>query len=341
MPERLALVTGATGFIASHLVPALVEDGWGVRACGRRPRPSDMPAEAEYRSIDLVDGDGLDDLVVGVTHLFHLAGASSSRSSDEEMRRDNGQATERLFTALAGSPTTERALHMSSTSVYGESVQLPSPVPEDVQPQPSRGYGKAKWEAEEVVWRHGEAGMPVVVLRPVSVHGPGAIKLLASAILDVAVERFMGLDRLVVHREPIEQRLVHIDDLVRACLHLADHPDAPGRAFNIVSGVYPSSHEVAEILAGYFGMTVELDDDPDAGPSYEEREKAWSAMVERGMADAIILTEDRFRFMRKANRNNRLRLDNLLSTGFELRHTDPATEFVADAEWYRQQRWIL
>ena len=341
MTARTALVTGATGFIASHLVPALVADAWNVRACGRRPRPPGLPEEAEYRSVDLVDGDGLDGLVAGVTHVFHLAGASSSRSSDEEMRRDNGGATARLFDAIRACPTMERALHMSSTSVYGESVQLPSPVPEDVEPQPSRGYGKAKWEAEQVVWRHGEDGLPVVVLRPVSVHGPGAVKLLASAVLDVAVERFLGLDRLAVHAQPIEQRLVHVDDLVRASLHLAGHPDAPGRAYNVVSGVYPSSHDVAGILAEHFGMTVERDDDPDCGPTYEERRKGWSDLLERGMKDEIILTKDRFRFMRKANRNNRLSLDNLLSTGFELRHTDPRTEFTADAEWYRQHRWIL
>ena len=341
MAERFALVTGATGFIAAQLVPALIADGWRVRACGRRPRPEGLADEADYRSVDLVDGEGVDDLLGGVTHVFHLAGASSSRSSDEEMRRDNGQATARLFDAVRASPTVERALYMSSTSVYGEEVQLPSPVPEDVEPKPSRGYGKAKWEAEQVVWRHGEDGLPVVVLRPVSVHGPGAIKLLASAILDVSVERFLGLETVAVHAEPIEQRLVHVDDLVRACLHLAVHPDAPGRAFNIVSGVYPSSHDVAGILAEHFGMTVELDDDPDCGPTYDERQKGWSNMLERGMQDEIILTRERFRFMRKANRNNRLSLDNLLSTGFELRHTDPRTEFTADADWYRRQRWIL
>lgn len=343
MAERSALVTGATGFIASHLVPALVADGWKVRASGRRPRPDALAADAEYRSVDFVDGpeDGLRALVDGVTHVFHLAGASSSKSSDEEMRRNNVVATERLFGAIEAAGTVERAVHMSSTSVYGEEVQLPSPVPEDVEAQPSRGYGKAKYETEQVVWRHGAGGLPVVVLRPVSVHGPGAIKLLASAILDVAIERFMGLGTLAVHRHAVEQRLVHIDDLVRATLHLATSDDAPGRAFNIVSGVYPTSHDIAGILAEHFGMTVELDDDPDCGPSYEEREKAWTAMRGQGMADSIILTTERFRFMRKENRNNRLALDNLLGTGFHLRHTDPRREVVADADWYRDQRWIV
>jgi nucleoside-diphosphate-sugar epimerase len=344
VPERLALVTGATGFIGSHLVPALVAEGWQVRATGRRADPpASLPAEADYRSVDLaaVEPAELSDLVNAVTHVFHLAGASSSRSSEEEMRRDNGMATAHLFDALAPAGTVERALHMSTTAVYGEEVQLPSPVPEDVEPHPSRGYGKAKLEAEEAVWRHVEGGFPAVVVRPVSVHGPGAIKLLASAILDVAVERFMGLDRLAVHDVPIEQRLLHIDDLVGACLHLAVHPDAAGRAFNVVSGVYPTSHEIAGILAEHFGLTVELDPDPDAGPSYDDRRTAWSSMVDQGMDDSIILTRERFRFMRKANRNNRLSLDALRSTGFEPQHTDISVEAVADAEWYRKHRWIL
>jgi hypothetical protein len=64
-------------------------------------------------------------------------------------------------------------------------------------------------------------------------------------------------------------------------------------------------------------------------------------MLERGMRDEIILTRERFRFMRKENRNNRLSLDALLGTGFELRHTDLGIEAAADTAWYRDHRWIL
>ncbi len=341
MSPRHALVTGTTGFIATHLVPALVEDGWTVRACGRRPRPEWLDDAVEYQSVDLAEGEGVADLVAGITHVFHLAGASSSRSDEEEMFRSNVGATERLLEAVVAAGTAQRFLYMSTTAVYGEEEKLPSPVPEDVTPHPSRGYGKAKWEGEQAVWRACADGLPAFVLRPVSVHGPGAIKLLASAILDVAVEQFAGNSSLPIYREPVEQRLVHVSDLVNACRHLIDHDDAPGRAFNVGSGVYPTSLDVAEILAEHFGMTVELDDDPDCRPSYEEREKAWSAMREQGMTDDIILTKERFRFMRKENLNNRISLDALLSTGFELRHTDLRQEALNDIEWYRQHRWIL
>ena len=113
----LALVTGATGFIASHLVPALVDSGWTVRATGRRPRPDGMPAEVEYRPCDLAGDDEarhhdrttVAALLDGVTHVFHLAGASSSFADQAEMHRSNVVATQRLLDAVAGRPWASRS----------------------------------------------------------------------------------------------------------------------------------------------------------------------------------------------------------------------------------------
>ncbi len=337
---QLALVTGATGYIASHLVPALVDEGWEVRACGRRERPESLPEAVDYQRADLAGGDDLGPLVSGVTHVFHLAGASSSKSSDDQMQRDNGVATGRLLDA-AKAEGIERFLYMSSTSIYGEEVQLPLPVREDVEPHPSRSYGKAKWAAEEAVWKAGDDGVAVVVLRPVSVYGPGAIKLVGSAVLDVAIESFAGLDRLAVPTPPIEQRVLHVDDLVRASLHLAVHDDAVGRAFNVVSSTYPSSHDIAGILARQFEMEVELSDDQECGLSYDERSEVRDRMLAEGMRDDILLTEERFRFMRKSNRNNRLSIDALLGTGFQFGEDDLEGSVERNVAWYRENKWVL
>ena len=339
MPSRAALLTGATGFIASHLLPALLAEGWDVRACGRRPRPEEFPKQVDYRRVDLTQPEELDELYDGISHLFHLAGASSSTANQEEMQLFNVVATRNVLAAAP--PELERALYMSSTSVYGEEVQLPSPVPEDVQPTPSRGYGKAKWESEQEVWAQRDAGMPVVVLRPVSVFGPGNVKLLGSAVLDAAVEAWAGLSTFAVPAEPIEQRLVHIDDLVRATLHLALHDGAAGSAYNVVAPEYPSSHEVARLLADAFGMRVELDEDPECGLGYEDRRTAHREMVERGMSPQILLTEQRLRFMRKANRNNRLSVDALLATGFRFSRGELEPAVRETIEWYREHRWVL
>lgn len=337
MTTGTALVTGATGFIGTRLVTSLLAEGWEVRATGRRPRPDDMVAEAEYRPADLVGDEpgALADLTDGVSHLFHLAGASSSKSSQEEMDRDNGVATRRLLDA---SGHVERVVYMSSTSVYGEEVQLPSPVTEDVEPSPSRGYGQAKWGAEQVVREHGRAGHDIVVLRPVTVYGPGAIKLLASAMLDVAIEHFAGLPRVAVAAEPTEQRLVHIDDLIAACMHVATSDTTAGRTFNVVDGIYPTSHEVVALLAHEFGMEVEIGGDDLDG---DRRRLAWETMVGKGMKPEILLSPERFRLMRKTNRNNRLSTEALEGTGFRFRHTDFPAAVTANVEWYRDHRWLI
>ncbi len=340
MATTTALVTGATGFIGGRLASSLAEVGWAVRACGRRPRPAELAAGTEYVAVDLAGDEDLTGLYDGVTHLFHLAGASSSRSDEAEMHRSNVVATTRLL-AAAPPGQLQRVVHMSSTSVYGEEEQLPQPVAEDVAPRPSRGYGKAKWRTEQVVQEAGRSGLPVVVLRPVSVYGPGNVKLLASAILDVAVEAFAGATKVAVPAEPVEQRLVHIDDLLRATLHVADAEEAVGRAFNVVDRHYPTSHEIARLLAASFGVDVALDPDPDAGPGHEVRRATHSAMVDQGMEPHILLTPERFRFMRKVNRNNRLAVEALASTGFRFAHTDLGASIGDTIAWYRNHRWIL
>jgi nucleoside-diphosphate-sugar epimerase len=336
--ESFALVTGTTGYIAARLVPALLADGWRVRATGRRPRPDNLPPEAEYQPADLAgdDLDALGRLCQGITHVFHLAGASSSKSTQEEMDRNNVDATARLLDAVARGPL-ERFVHMSSTSIYGEEKQLPLPVREDVEPNASRGYGKAKWGAEQEVWARSRAGMPVVVLRPVTVYGPGATKLLASAILDTAIERAAGLPRLAVAGEPMEQRLVHVDDLVAASLHLATSAEAVGRAFNVVDGIYPSSHDVAGVLACCFGMDVEVGGE---GLPEDRRRAVHQHLVDQGMEPAILFTPDRLRLMGKTNRNNRLSTEALESTGFRFARTDFAAAVADNVDWYRARGWL-
>lgn len=339
MTTPLALVTGATGFIATRLVPALAEAGWKVRATARRERPGWIHPAVDYRPVDLVSGDAeaMAHVCHEVTHVFHLAGASSSKSSQEQMDRNNVEATARLLQAVTAAPL-ERFVHMSSTSVYGEEVELPTPVSEDVEPRPSRGYGKAKWTAEQQVWEHAGVDVPAVVLRPVTVYGPGATKLLASAILDTAIEKQAGLERLALAAEPMEQRLVHVDDLVAACLHVATSDAAVSRAFNVVDGIYPTSHDVGRILAGCFGMDADIGGE---GLDEQRRREVWQQMVDRGMEPAILFTPDRLRFMAKTNRNNRVSTEALEATGFRFSCTDFALAVEANVDWYRAQRWLV
>jgi hypothetical protein len=88
-------------------------------------------------------------------------------------------------------------------------------------------------------------------------------------------------------------------------------------------------------------MKLDPADDEDCGLSYEERGEVRERMLAEGMTDDIYFTEERFRFMRKSNRNNRLSIDALLGTGFELSRPDTRAGIAHAVAWYREHRWIV
>ncbi|MEX0659681.1 MAG: NAD(P)-dependent oxidoreductase [Egibacteraceae bacterium] len=340
MADTLTLVTGGTGFLGLHLVEALRRAGDAVRTCGRGTRPASLPPDVDYHQADLTGPGPLDALTADVDRIVHAAGAASSTSTPAEMEAVNVTGTRRLLQA-AFDAGVGRTVYVSTSSVYGKEVALPQPVVEDAECHPGAGYAASKWTAEQVVWEFAAKGLPVSVLRPATIFGPGAVKLVASTILDAAIERFAGLDAFAVPRRPVEMRLVHVDDVVAACGHLITAPDAVGRAFNLDSGVYPSSHEVAEAVAGALGMTCALSDEPAPGLPHDQRQAAHRRMLDAGMRDDILLPKERIRYLNKANRNNRLSLAALAETGFRPAVTDIGAAIAADVDWYAEHRWIL
>lgn len=340
MASKLVLVTGGTGFLGSHLVNAVRRSGDTVRTCGRGPRPPDLPDDVQYVQTDLVDDHLPTALVDGADLIVHAAGAASSTSTPEEMEAVNVTGTEHLL-AAAATAEVRSVVHVSTSSVYGKQVELPQPVVEHAECHPGAGYAASKWQAEQVAWRYASQGLPVAVLRPATIFGPGAVKLVASTILDAAIERWAGLDAFAVPRQPVEMRLVHVDDVVAACLHLTTSEEAAGNAFNLASGVYPTSHEVAAAVADALGMDLELSDDAAPGLPYEQRQATRQQMLEAGMRDAILLPKERIRYLNKANPNNRLSLAALAATGFRPQVTDIPTAIKTDVAWYLQHRWII
>src|SRR5687768_10667492 len=180
-----ALVTGAAGFIASHLSERLIEAGATVTGIDSftdyYPRPlkernlSRLRKASGFTFVEraLADAD-LDTLLQGVTHIFHLAAQAGVRKSWGRDFRvytvNNVDATQLLLEACVGKPI-ERVVYASSSSVYGDEVALP--MREDARPQPVSPYGVTKLAAEQLCYLyHVNHSVPTVALRYFTVYGP-------------------------------------------------------------------------------------------------------------------------------------------------------------------------
>ena len=247
------LVTGASGFIGSHIARALAADGHRVRASGRnRSALARLGPGIETMPADLARDD-LAPLLAGVDAVVHAAARSSPWGNTAAFQRDNVLATERLVEASVAAGV-GRLVHFSSPSIYFRFADQYQ-VGEAFQP-PSRwitAYARSKWEGECVV-RAASARLPSVVLRPRAVFGPGDTAIFPR-ILNVARSGRFPL----VHAGRAVIDITHVDNVV-AATRAALQPDAPGdgRAYNLSNG---QPLAVAELLARTFalcGLAVRL-----------------------------------------------------------------------------------
>ena len=183
-PTRVA-VTGAAGFIGSHLCERLLADGHQVVGIdsfsdyySRSRKKQNLEAARSHENfalveLDLVDGD-VARALRGATLVFHLAGQPGVRPSwgdhFDRYVQDNIVATQRVLEALRENPV-ERLIFASSSSVYGDAEMFPTK--ESALPRPVSPYGMTKLAAEHLVFVYmRNCGIPATSLRYFTVYGP-------------------------------------------------------------------------------------------------------------------------------------------------------------------------
>ena len=261
-----ALVTGAAGFIGSHLTTALLDQGAtvvGVDAfTDYYPRPLkernlEVNAGREgFRFVEtaLQDAD-LPALLDGVTHVFHLAAQAGVRKSwGRDFRtytENNVDATQKLLEACVRRPL-HRFVHASSSSVYGDRAAIP--MKEDALPQPVSPYGVTKMAAEQLGYLyHVNYGVPAVAMRYFTVYGPRQRP-------DMAFNRFIraALDDtpITLYGDGEQTRdFTFVADAVAATV-AAGERGVPGTAYNIGGGARVSMTQVLRIIERIAGRPL-------------------------------------------------------------------------------------
>lgn len=224
----IAVVTGSTGFIGSHLVDELVARGATVRVI---TRPNSAAADcrvAEFR-IDLRDERAAQQSPIwdGVTHVFHLAGVTKSRVA-RDFDAGNVAPLRHLLTAIERRAATAHLLLVSSQAAGGPAASHSTAIRETDPSVPIEEYGRSKLRAEQVALAYAER-IPLTIVRPSAVYGPRDRDFLE------AFRQASG--RVAWYAVPPEQQfcLLHVADAVRGIVAAATRLPGPPRIYYLAA----------------------------------------------------------------------------------------------------------
>jgi len=242
-------VTGATGFIGSHLVDALLERGCTVH-CLVRPTSNltGLPIDrVRLHTGELLRPETWASCLEEVEHVFHCAGLTRARTRGEYFEA-NAEVCRPLFDACARhAPSLKSVIHLSSLAAVGPSA-AERPVDENAPCRPVTHYGQSKLESEKIALQYAET-LPLVVLRPPVVYGPREKNFFTYL-------RALHWGWCVrIGRTPRVLSLIHVQDLVAAVLRAAEEPRKNGPVYFVTDGSVYSWEEVACTAAALLDIT--------------------------------------------------------------------------------------
>lgn len=242
-----ALVTGATGFIGSHLVEELLKRGYDVTCLVRK---SSNLRWIDSLKVNLVYGDcekgTLEHLPDDVDYVYHLAGLTKAKR-DEDFFCVNARGTENFLKALSSRARgLKRFLYLSSLAAAGPSLDG-RPINESVKPRPVSAYGKSKLEGEVITLRYGET-LPVTIIRPPAVYGPRDRDLLVFLrMLKKGFYPYWG---------KCYYSMLYVDDLVRGTILAAESEGTVGKIYFLSDGGVYSNDDIASEITEVFNTKV-------------------------------------------------------------------------------------
>jgi nucleoside-diphosphate-sugar epimerase len=235
----LALVTGATGLIGSHVVERLLADGWEVRALSRAPESARhlLPSRVDVQHGDVLDESSFARAASSCHVIFHTAANVLARGGWEAYRATNVEGTRNALTAAERSRA--RLLHISSVAVYGPSGRYDRTgagrkTDESVTfgPLSERAYyARSKRESEELVLKaHVEGRVWGTAVRPAVVYGKGDrhfVPRMARLVSSFAVPLLRG-GRATLG-------VVHAENVAQGVVLAATQDVAGGKAYNLAN----------------------------------------------------------------------------------------------------------
>jgi nucleoside-diphosphate-sugar epimerase len=245
------LLTGANGFVGSHILDLLRAQDIAVRLL-LRPTSNKTHIEAHLAGVEvamgsLTDPASLPPALADITHVIHCAGCTKARRA-QEYYEANQQGTRHLLEAAGhSSPGVRRIIYLSSLAAAGPAT-IDTPARESDPPHPVSEYGRSKLAGEQAFHEHCRS--EYVILRPPGVYGPRDTDFL---LLFKALQT-----RLALHfgggRQPLS--LVYVKDLARAVVACLEHPAAVRQTYYVAASEIVTARQLTEGIARQMSLRI-------------------------------------------------------------------------------------
>jgi len=259
------LVTGAGGFIGSHLCEALVENGYKVKAFVRYNsrnfwgwlETSPYKEDMEIIAGDIRDYDSVKDAMRDTDIVFHLAaliGIPYSYISPLAYVKTNIEGTYNVLQA-ARELGIKRVIHTSTSEVYGTARYVP--IDENHPLQPQSPYSASKIGADQIALSFYHAfGLPVVIARPFNTYGP---RQSARAVIPTIITQILeGAKKIKLGNITPTRDLNYVKDIVEGFIKIMKTSDLEGEILNIGSGAEISIRDLADKIASLMNVKIEI-----------------------------------------------------------------------------------
>lgn len=286
LSNKKILVTGADGFIGSHLTEQLVKLGCDVKAFvfynsfnswgWLDYSPEEIKKELDVFAGDVRDPHGVKRAMKGCGMIFHLAALISipySYNSPDTYVETNVKGTLNIVQA-ARDIGVDRVVHTSTSEVYGTARFVP--ITENHPLQGQSPYAASKIGADQIAMSfYTTFETPVAIIRPFNTYGP---RQSARAIIPTVITQIAnGKRRIKLGSVHPTRDFSYIEDVVRGFLAVAESDRSVGEVINIGSNFEISIGETAKIIAEVMGVAIEIETDQQRiRPEKSEVEQLWA-----------------------------------------------------------------
>ena len=282
--SKKVLITGAGGFIGSHLAEHLIDLGVKVKAFVRYNSRSDwgllelLPQEKldeiEVIMGDLRDGDAIRQAAKGVEIIFHLGSLIAipySYIHPGETIETNVMGTLNVLTS-ARENSVGKVIHTSTSEVYGTAQYVPMDEKHPLQGQSP--YSASKIAADKIAESfYRSFGVPVAIIRPFNTFGP---RQSARAVIPTIISQALMKDMIILGSLHPTRDYTYIDDVIEAFIKVAESPNSVGEVINIGSNFEISIGDIIRKVISITGKDKEIVTDPRrVRPGKSEVERLW------------------------------------------------------------------